>query len=287
MLGRLKAILLPGRKVDIHRRFSLLREAISGTMSRFYMARDRRRDRIVGLKILDLEKTRAFEARFPGLDKPEEGEIAKTLQHPRIVRTYEYGITTKNEPFLVMEFLDGTDMNSLIIGEDTRLDGNRFLLIRQMAEAVSAVHRAGFLHRDICPRNFMVAKDGQSLKLIDFGLTVPATPTFMQPGNRTGTVNYMAPELVRRRSTDQRVDIFAYGVTTYELLTSQLPWPVANTGQDALQHDQPPKDIREYLPDLNPALAHAIHRCIEPVVAQRYPSMQDFLKAITGIEQTG
>ena len=81
-------------------------------------------------------------------------------------------------------------------------------LLRQAAEALAAVHRAGYIHRDICPRNFVVDKDCESLKLIDFGLTVPATPPFMQPGNRTGTPNYMAPEVVRRRPTDQRLDIF-------------------------------------------------------------------------------
>jgi len=256
-------------------------------MSRFYMARDRRNGHVVGLKILDLQKTKAFEARFPGLSKPDEGKIATSLVHPRIVRTFEYGITTKDEPFLVMEFLDGTDMNSLIIGRDARLDGNRLLLIRQMAEAISAVHHAGYLHRDICPRNFMVAPDGKSLKLIDFGLTVPATPMFMQPGNRTGTVNYMAPELVRRQATDQRIDIFAYGVTAYELLTGQLPWPSAETGKDALRHHQQPKDILEYLPDLNPILARAIHRCIEPVPAARFSNLHDFLKTVRSVEQEG
>ena len=78
--------------------------------------------------------------------------------------------------------------------------------------------------RDVCPPNYVVAPDAQSLKLIDFGLTLPATPQFMQPGNRTGKPNYMAPEIVKRQSTDVRVDVFAFGVTAYELCTFELPW---------------------------------------------------------------
>ena len=64
----------------------------------------------------------------------------------------------------------------------------------------------------------------RSLKLIDFGLTLPAEKEFMLPGNRTGTPNYMAPEVVRRKPTDQRLDIFAYGVSMYELFAFDLPW---------------------------------------------------------------
>ena len=94
------------------------------------------------------------------------------------------------------------------------------------------MHRAGYIHRDICPRNFVVDKNCESLKLIDFGLTVPATPPFMQPGNRTGTANYMAPEVVRRRPTSQKLDIFSFGVTAYELCAFELPWPRgAGTGR--------------------------------------------------------
>ena len=108
-----------------------------------------------------------------------------------------------------MEFLDGPGLNSLIIARSKLLDGNRLTLARQAAEALEAVHAAGFIHRDICPRNFVCSPDATSLKLIDFGLTVPAEKEFMLPGNRTGTPNYMAPEVVRRKPTDQRLDIYS------------------------------------------------------------------------------
>ena len=79
--------LLQGKKLNVRSRFELLRKAISGTMSKFYMARDRRTDKVVGLKVLDPEKTAAFRARFKGLKKPTEGEIAVQFDNPRIVKT--------------------------------------------------------------------------------------------------------------------------------------------------------------------------------------------------------
>ena len=95
-------------KLNVNRRFEILREAVTGTMSSFYVARDRRTDEIVGLKILDPEKTAFFESRFKGLAKPSEGEIAQKLNHPRIVKTLECGITTTGQPYILMEYLEGS-----------------------------------------------------------------------------------------------------------------------------------------------------------------------------------
>jgi len=272
--------LFSGGRVNVSKRFALLREAIQGTMSKFYMARDLRTGEVVGLKILDREKTEAFESRFKGLNKPSEGQVAMALRHPRIVETYEHGLTTDGSPYLVMEFLEGPDMNSMLIGRDEHLDGRRVKFIRQTAQALAGVHAAGFIHRDMCPRNLLLTADKENLKLIDFGLTLPATRVFMQPGNRTGTPNYMAPELVRRKPTDERVDIFAFGVTAYEICTYELPWIRGTTGMAAMTHDQPPTDIRKYCPNINPVLAGAIHSCIEGNPAKRCPSMEKFLLKI-------
>lgn len=272
-------------RLDVRSRFVLMREAISGTMSKFYMAKDRRTGQIVGLKILDPEKTAAFEARFKGLKKPTEGEIAVLFDHPYIVKTYEHGITTEGAQYLVMEYLEGAGMNSMLIGRDRRLDGRRVKYIRQIAEALQVVHEAGFIHRDVCPRNLILTGDGETLKLTDFGLSVPATPPFMQPGNRTGTPNYMAPELVRRFATDHRLDIFAFGVTAYEICTFELPWFRGTTGMAAMTHDQPPADIRKYRPNIHPELAKAIHWCIEADVKKRCPTMEQFLRAIQHVEE--
>jgi serine/threonine-protein kinase len=277
--------ILEGGKVDVGARYQILREAVSGTMSNFHMARDRETEQIVGLKILDKKKTEALEARFKGLDKPTEGEIAVSLNHPRIVNTFSHGITTNDEQFLVMEFLDGPGLNSLIIARSPLLDGNRLTLARYAAEALEAVHVAGYIHRDICPRNFVCSPDATSLKLIDFGLTVPAEKEFMLPGNRTGTPNYMAPEVVRRRPTDQRLDIYSYGASIYELFAFELPWQRGTDGRAAMGHGQsamPP--LSKYYPKINQTLEAAIMKCVEPEPDNRFQSMTQFLNAIKRVK---
>ncbi len=277
--------ILEGGRVDIDARYEILRDAVSGTMSNFHMARDRQTGDIVGLKILDRVKTEQLEQRFRGLDRPCEGQIATSLEHPRVVKTYAHGITTKGEQFLVMEFLDGPGLNSLIIGRDERLTGNRLALMRQAAESLNAVHEAGYIHRDVCPRNFVCAPDAKSLKLIDFGLTVPARKEFMQPGIRTGTPNYMAPEVVRRRATDQRLDIFAFGVSMYELFTFNLPWQRGSDGLAAMSHGQSaPPAIELAYPSIHPTLSAAILKCLEASPDNRPESMEEFLRSIRPIQ---
>jgi serine/threonine protein kinase len=284
-IGQFFKSFLEGGKVDVASRYEILREAVSGTMSNFNMARDRETGKIVGLKVLDKAKTDALEARFKGLKKPTEGEIASTFKHPRIVETYYHGFTTNDEQFVVMEFLDGPGLNSLIIGRSKLLDGNRLTLARQAAEALEAVHEAGFIHRDICPRNFVCSKDASSLKLIDFGLTLPAEKEFMLPGNRTGTPNYMAPEVVRRKQTDQRLDIFAYGVSMYELFAFDLPWQRGDTGQAAMSHGQSaPPPLRKFYPKIHPTLEAAIHKCMESEPENRFQTITQYLKAISRVQ---
>ena len=285
LFNRFKS-LVSSRKLNVSSRFALLREAISGTMSSFYMARDLESGKIVGLKILDPQKTAFFQSRFKGLVKPTEGEIAIQLKHPRIVETLEHGTTVHGEQYLVMEFLDGPGMNSLLVGQNELLAARRMRYIRQAAESLSAVHAAGFIHRDVCPRNLILTDKSPDadLKLIDFGITVPATKPFMQPGNRTGTPNYMAPELVRRLATDTRLDVFAFGVTAYEMCSFERPWIRGQTGQAAMSHNKPPTNIREYCPNLNAGLAEAIHWCIEPELRKRCPSIDEFLERTHGIK---
>ncbi|HEX3601821.1 MAG TPA: serine/threonine-protein kinase [Lacipirellulaceae bacterium] len=281
-IGQFFKSLMDGGKVDVVGRYEILREAVSGTMSNFNMARDRETGDIVGLKVLDKAKTDALEARFKGLKKPTEGEIATSFHHPRIVKTFSHGMTTNNEQFLVMEFLDGPGLNSLLIGRSKLLDGNRLTLARQAAEAIEAVHAAGYIHRDICPRNFVCSRDASSLTLIDFGLTLPAEKEFMQPGNRTGTPNYMAPEVVRRKQTDQRLDIFAFGVSMYELFAFDLPWQRGDTGQAAMTHGMSaPPPLRTYYSKIHPTLEAAIHKCMEADPEKRFSNMTQFLKTIS------
>jgi len=274
------------RKLDVSKRFRLDRHAFTGTMSKFRVAKEIGTGKYYGIKFLDAEKTAYFNARFKGLNKPHEGEIAMTIKHPQIVVTYEYGFTTQNEEYILMEYVHGPGLDIVIRQRDASVFPDRMVLIRQMAEAVQAVHDHGFIHRDICPRNFICTRDHSELKLIDFGLTLPDTPPFRQPGNRTGTPQYMAPENVRRRETSTRLDVFSLGVTVYRLLAFEHPWNSTDTtGKAALIHDtEAPVHILQHRPKLNKQLADAIHRCMDPNPDTRMVSCKAFLSAIRNVK---
>jgi eukaryotic-like serine/threonine-protein kinase len=287
LLDKLTSMFKTESRCDVETRFERLRSSVFGTMSNFYVANDRVRKEIVGVKVCDAEKVAFFESRFKGLNKPSEGEIATKMRHPNIVVTYEYGTTTKGLPYLVMEFVDGPGLQQLIYQKsEDMLNGRRLNLIRQMAEALKYVHEQGFIHRDICPRNYICFTNMEQVKMIDFGLTVPATKDFMQPGNRTGTPLYMSPEIVRRKPTDQRVDVFSFGVTCYHLCTFELPWPVGDaSGLAALQHDtHPARDIFEYRPDLDRTLGNAIMAAMRPSLNDRTATMDQFLQQIRTVK---
>jgi len=267
-------------RVNLRERYEFLQASTSGTMSEVHKARDRRTGRLVAVKVLDREKTAAFEARFPKGKKPNEGQIGLRLKHPRLVETLEYGLSSEDEPFVVLEFLEGQNLGTLLHQKSSLLAGRKLLLARQAAAALSAVHRAGFLHRDICPHNFIVAPDGNSLKLIDFGLTLPNRAEFLQPGNRTGKPDYMAPELLRRQPITAQVDVFAFGVTVFELCTGQLPWKGGTGREAAARMTVAPPDPRLLVPQLAAPLARAIQAAFQPEPAQRCPNLDDFLRRI-------
>ena len=271
-------------KLNYRQKYELLHEAISGTMSQVFKARDRETGELVAVKIIDQSILEKVNARWKGVKKPTEGEVSVMFDHPYIVRTLDHGITTDGEQYLIMEYLEGTGLNNILLVPEDLMEGSRTYYMRQVAEAILEVHKKGFIHRDICPRNLLFVGDASVLKLTDFGLTLPNKPPFTDPGNRTGTANYMAPELVRRRPTDIRLDVFSFGVTMYELFTRELPWVRGDSGIAAMSHSEPPHPITEYRPTINKQIANAIHSCIEPEASKRCPNMEQFLKMIQKVE---
>jgi eukaryotic-like serine/threonine-protein kinase len=271
-----------GKRLDVSAKYELDRHSFTGTMSKFRVARDIKTGELFGIKFLDSEKRAYFEQRFKGLHKPEEGVIAMQMDHPCIVKTFEYGTTTKGEHYILMEYVRGPGLNTLINDRNPGLIPYRLPLMIQMTQAIDAVHDKGFIHRDICPRNFISYDDFKQVKLIDFGLSVPDLPEFRTPGNRTGTPQYMAPEVVRRRSTDKRLDLFSLGVTIYKLLTFEHPWEATDTtGLAALSHDQrPATDILKHRPDLQPAVAKIVMKCLEADPARRPKDAKTILRAV-------
>lgn len=267
------------KKVDISKRFSLEARTGQGSMSKVWRARDLTTGRMVALKLLDAEKTKRFEARFQGIKekKPTEGEVAVQLQHPHIVRTLEHGVATTNEPFLVMEFIEGASLSYYVSLQNEVMKRNCLRFMIELGEAIEHFHQKNWIHRDICPRNVMVDSELQ-VKLIDFGLVVPNTPAFQAPGNRTGTANYMAPELIKRQRTDQRIDIFSYAITCYEMCAAQLPWKTGETLEAVISHiNSPPKELTELAPSVDSQVAETIMKGLAVRPDERWSSIGQML----------
>ena len=266
-------------KVDIARRFELLTRVGQGSMSKVWRARDNMTGRMLAVKVLDKMKTERFEARFVGLKKPSEGEVASGLQHPKIVHTIEHGITTDGEQYLVMDFVEGVSLSYLVDTQNEQMRENCLNYVIQLGEALDYLHRQNWIHRDLCPRNVLIDPDNM-VKLIDFGLVVPNIPDFQRPGNRTGTANYMAPELIKRQRTDQRIDIFSFAVTAYEMYAKRLPWDVVDkaTLETVLQHiNNPPKPITYFAPHIDPRVAEVIMKGLETNPDDRWQAMSELL----------
>ena len=268
---------------DTGKRFDLRGRTGQGSMSKVFHAYDNKIGRMVCLKVLDKAKTLKFEERFrlQSLDKPSEGQICLLLKHPNCLVTYEHGLTKSGEPFLVMEWIDGLGLNYLIETKNAQLKGNRVNYLKQLASAVEYLHSIKFLHRDLCPRNVMVTKEGV-VKLIDFGLTVPYAPEYCRPGNRTGTADYLAPELIKRQTTDHRIDVFALGVTAYELFTGHLPWERQMSSEETLKShlNTPPREAKVLNPDLDDDLCRLLMTAIARDPTKRFPTTTALREAL-------
>ncbi|WP_435005292.1 serine/threonine protein kinase [Tundrisphaera lichenicola] len=272
MLAKLKGLFGPGGRTSLDRRFSISCETPQGSMSRVYRAIDKESGRTVCLKIQLPEKHAAAEARAHRLERPPEGEVAMKVIHPNVVRTLEFGTTSIGEKFIVMEFIDGVSLK--FVREATKVGIRaKVKLLAQAADALAAVHEAGFIHHDVNPNNFLVDRENL-VKLIDFGLAVPNTPAFQRPGNRTGMLQYMAPELIRREPTDERIDIFGFGVMAFELLTDKLPFGGGSSlAQMTQKINVAPIDPAVANPRLSDDLCEILRKTLARKRDERWPKM--------------
>ena len=226
-------------------------------MSKVYRALDRQTDQTVCLKIQIRDKCEAAASRCSD-EKPCEGEIGMRIVHPHVARTLDWGRTrSRASEFIVMEYVDGVSLEYVREAIKLGLRGKMKLLV-QAAEGFAGIHAAGFIHHDINPRNILINKKNQ-IKIIDFGLAVPNTPAFHKPGNRTGALPYMAPELIRREPTDERLDVFAFA--RRRLRVPHEPAPLRR--QRRLDGDDAPAD-QQGPARPGPGQPQALRRAVRP-----------------------
>lgn len=274
--------------VNLQKRFPFISDSASqGSMSRVYKATDAETGKTVCVKVLHREKNDAAQARASRHeDRPSEGAIAVQFNHPNVVRAYEYGTSVKGDQYIAMEYVSGKSFESI---ERDRLGrtAQKVEWLAQAAEGLAAIHEAGFIHHDINPRNFLINREHQ-VKIIDFGLAVPNTPAFRKPGNRTGCLLYMAPELLRREPIDERIDIFSFGAVAFELLTHRLPFGSHASPHSLLQRfSQPPDDPVELQPKLSRELGDTLLKLVAVDRNERWPAMSTLAEHLRSIPAKG
>jgi len=205
-----------------------------------------------------------------------EARSMASLNDPHIIQIYLIG-QDNNQPFFVMEFVDGESLSALIKREGRLQVADALKILHQSAKGLSVAHERGVIHRDIKPGNLMLSQRGQ-IKIADFGIAL-ANHDFNSKltgtGEFVGTPGYLSPEVCLGKMVDQRSDIFALGIVLFEMLTGRTPFSDESPLKlmlDVVQSQIP--DVRELNTDVDVEVAAILSRMLEKDPNDRYQSTE-------------
>ncbi len=254
----------------------------AGGMGEVYLAEDTELNRKVALKFLSphLCQDADCRARFK-----REAQAAAKLNHPNIVTIHEVS-EFNGRPFFAMEHVEGQPLSELIKQGDCPLDKVIDLSL-QICEGLQEAHKAGITHRDIKPANILVSQSGRA-KLVDFGLaSVAGADKLTKEGSTLGTIGYMSPEQVQGKATDQRSDLFSFGVVLYELISCKSPFkaesPAATMNAIAQQTPEPLARYKAGVPD---ELQRIVSKLLQKDPALRYQTAADVISDLMALKAT-
>ena len=191
--------------------------------------------------------------------------------HPCVIGYVEHG-KIDGELVLVMEYVEGENLKLRMGANDPVLAENIAQVLIDLAEALEHLHDHGFMHLDFKPENVVMTRNG-SIRLVDFDLAQPIPNPPRKLDRNPGTPQYMAPEQLLRQPVDHRADLWAFGVTAYELLTFRKPFP-GDTADLVLKRQLDRSEFstpRSLNGDIPAGLERIILRCLEKDMERRYP----------------
>jgi serine/threonine protein kinase len=268
------------KQTELHvGRFTILRRLGRGGMGAVYEGHDPALDRRVAIKTLTSDAIADAETR--GRFEREARAAAK-LAHPNIVTVYELGnFGGKEKPYIVMEYLEGTDVAALVGGSRSVPLAEALDIVAQLCRALDFAHQKGVVHRDVKPANLRYLDDGQ-IKIMDFGIArVEGSHQITKSGVMIGTLHYMSPEQIRGEKLDGRTDIFSAGCILYELLAGVRPF----SGESAtsilynIVHETP-KPVVEKNSDLPQEVQRVIDRALSKKPEDRFATAGEMAKEL-------
>ncbi|WP_236254276.1 protein kinase domain-containing protein [Mucisphaera calidilacus] len=265
--------------------YELLGRLGAGAMATVHKARQLSLDRLVAIKVLPRKHTNnpQFVERFYA-----EGRAAAKLNHPNIVQAIDVG-KAGNYHYFVMEYVEGRTVYEDLAEKGHLSEEESLNIAIPIAKALEHAHDAGFIHRDVKPKNIMLTNDGK-VKLADMGLARAVSDreaAEAEAGKAYGTPYYISPEQIRgERNVDFRADIYGFGATLYHMVTGQVPFDGPNPS--AVMHQHLKADLVP--PDhLNPKISTGLGEIIEVCMAKnrnkRYATTHDLLDDLTTVQK--
>jgi tRNA A-37 threonylcarbamoyl transferase component Bud32 len=277
---------------EIDERFEVLELIGQGGMGLVYKVRNKSSDKVFAVKVLRQEfgQDELSVKRFE-----QEAAAASDLTHANLVSVYDHSFTTSGAPYLVMDYIEGKSLES-ILKTEVYLDTPRALnLFIQCCEALIHAHTKGVIHRDLKPSNIIVstsAGGNDIVKIVDFGIAKlldqkSDTSDFTRTGEFLGTALYISPEQCQNAKADVRSDIYSLGCVMYEALTGRPPFVGRNPVKTILKHlQEEPKPINSVFGDLKvpDLLGDIVLKCLEKDPAERYQTAQDLFQDLESLQ---
>jgi serine/threonine protein kinase len=268
--------------------YEVLQKLGEGGMGAVYLARDRRTDQRIALKVLGPQHARDLKRRARFL---REAELGQLVRHPNVVGVHEVGEAHLRGPertlFLAMEMVPGRDLGHRLAFEN--VEQPRLVDIgRQIAEGLDAAHQAGVVHRDLKPGNVLVSGEGAA-KILDFGLACRSDESGLDdeshPGLTgvsafVGTLGYAAPEQLTGQSADARSDLFSLGAVLYQGATGRLPFAALDRAEAIASVSRGLAPPSALAPGIAPGFERIIARLLQRRPGDRFASAAEVAAAL-------